>query len=398
MKRKYNEGFTLVELMVGILIASVVTMAASTVLLLGMRLNRSSSDTAQRQNTTRIFMTVVERMATEGTITSVTDAPDYWKAVETVVDGEEEKERILFYYDAGKGIIYTGGEETVAPVAGKETVTYSGGTPLMEDVIASHVILEDALLTVSLETRDGSYSTSVYCRTADIQTAPEGPDIGDAEENLEAAPEEMKGREARAKLLKILLSQRGSTGMILVENEKTGAMYKTPVYYARWYEPDWPSDTPWCACFLSWGLDQVSGDVENTFLANVKKAEGGKNYWFANVDNFMRFFKEEIALQDGAYVSVTPPAETKHWVSMKNIDFTDGKNTAMLPNPGDIAFIDWTRAQADPAHVGIVLAVKDGYIYTVEGNSANTVAVRKYAVTDKLIMGYGIIDWKPDPS
>ena len=177
MKRKYNEGFTLVELMVSIMVASIVTLAASTVLLMGFRLNRSASDTAQRQNTTRIFMTVVERMATEGTIDAVTDAPDHWKAIEKVTEGEAEQEKILFYYDAENGTIYSGGTA--------EDGVYSGGTVLMENVIASHVTLEGALLTVSLETQDGSYSTSVYCRTAVVEPEYEGPKVEDAEEALE---------------------------------------------------------------------------------------------------------------------------------------------------------------------------------------------------------------------
>ena len=48
----------------------------------------------------------------------------------------------------------------------------------------------------------------------------------------------------------------------------------------------------------------------------------------------------------------------------------------------------------DPDHVGIVLTVVDDYIYTIEGNTADMVAVRKYTVNDPRIMGYGVLDWK----
>lgn len=413
MMRKHNEGFTLVELMVGILIASVVTLAASTVLLLGMRLNRSSSDTAQRQNTTRIFMTVVERMATEGTIDDVSDVPDeYWKAVEKIEDAETgtEKEKILFYYDSAAGIIYSGGE--LKTVGGEEE--YDGGTPLMENVIDSHIVMDGPLLRLSLETQDGSYSTSVYCRTANIHLAYGDADMTDAEENLKEPLQEMKGKKARAELLKILLSQRGSTGMIysaadgkiLDENGEILTLIKTPVYYAQWYEPKWSSATPWCACFLSWGLNQVSyavadkpkeNAVADTSLKNVRNNDG-KYFWFANVDEFMKFFKGEIRLAGTSYEKVENPPDTyPYWVSLKDEDLTNDENKGKIPNPGDIIFIDWTRTQTDPAHVGIVLAVEGDFIYTIEGNSANMVAVRKYALTDKLIMGYGIIDWLPDP-
>lgn len=396
MKRKYNEGFTLVELMVSILIASIVTLAATTVLLLGIRLNKSASDTAQRQNTTRIFMAVVERMATEGAITSVSNTDDYWKAVGKVREEKaivnkpeeapedmppaEEKEKILFYYDAAAGVIYTGGE--ISTDGGGEKC--SGGTPLMEGVIESHIAMDGPQLTLDVKTHDGSYTTSVYCRTSYVYQTQDGPGISDAEADLGTAPEEMKGKEARAELLKILLSQRGSSGMILVEDEKTGAMYKTPVYYAQWYEPTWPSDTPWCACFLSWGLAQVSDKINEP----ATQAADGRYLWFANVDRFMRFFKNQ---DENGNTLATP--RNHRWVNYLP-QKAEGGNYINTPAPGDIVFIDWDGKQDDPAHVGMVLAVDKEYIYTIEGNSANMVAVRKYAITGNLIMGYGVIDWK----
>ena len=209
-------------------------------------------------------------------------------------------------------------------------------------------------------------------------------DIEDDRINQEST---LVGKEARAELLKILLSQRGSTGMILVENEKTGAMYKTPVYYAQWYEPTWPSDTPWCACFLSWGLAQVSDKINEP----ATQAADGRYLWFANVDRFMRSFKNQ---DENGNTLATP--RNHRWVNYLP-QKAEGGNYINTPAPGDIVFIDWDGKQDDPAHVGMVLAVDEEYIYTIEGNSANMVAVRKYALTDKLIMGYGIIDWLPDP-
>ena len=40
--------------------------------------------------------------------------------------------------------------------------------------------------------------------------------------------------------------------------------------------------------------------------------------------------------------------------------------------------------------------MKGNDVYTIEGNSANMVAVRKYSVNDSRIMGYGILDWKTE--
>ena len=63
-------------------------------------------------------------------------------------------------------------------------------------------------------------------------------------------------------------------------------------------------------------------------------------------------------------------------------------------NSGDLVFFNFD--EDDPAdHVGVYLASKTDqetgstYIYTIEGNTAGRVAVRKYAVGDPRIMGYG---------
>ena len=360
MKRKNNEGFTLVELMVTIVVASIVTLAASTVLLLGIRLNKSSSDTAQQQNTVRIFLSVVERMATEGTIKEAENDPDSW-----VLYGENEDhtKKQLFYYSSANGTIYSGGND---------------GAPLMEDIIASHIAMFGELLTVAVETEDGSYTTSVYCRSGAILADGAEPEIADRpEQNL---PDEVEGKAARAEFLKLLVSQLGSTGMILEKSPDgdTSTMIKTPLYYAQWYSMNadsegknmWPIDTPWCACFLSWGLNSVSAHINNPPNPTPK----GIYLWYADVDEFKNFFT----------------SQGNKW-----------GNSIVKAAPGDLIFFDWTGSKADAAHVGVVLAVKDAdndgdkdYVYTIEGNSANMVAVRKYSVNDSRIMGYGILDWK----
>ena len=63
------------------------------------------------------------------------------------------------------------------------------------------------------------------------------------------------------------------------------------------------------------------------------------------------------------------------------------------PIPGDYIFFDWD-GDGDPDHVGAVLYVKGGLVYTIEGNSGGKVAVHSYYLTDSRIMGYGVLDWK----
>ena len=70
MKRNQG-GFTLVEMMVTIVIGSLVTLAATTVLLLGLRINNRSTQTVTRQNTARVVITMLENLAAEGEITDI---------------------------------------------------------------------------------------------------------------------------------------------------------------------------------------------------------------------------------------------------------------------------------------------------------------------------------------
>ncbi len=376
MKTRNNEGFTLVELLVTIVVASIVAAAAGTVLLMGIRLNANSMDTAQRQNTTRVFLSVMEDLASEGTIAEVVDQPDHWY----VADSDE---KILFYYDSETGTIYSGGNG-------------SNGTPMMEGVIASHISENDSLITVAVETEDGSYSTSVFCRSGDILVSSKV----DVEEIVDESVDEMSGTEiigktARAAFLTKLISQLGSNGMIYKEiGGDPVKMIKTPVFYSQWYNSTWPTDTPWCACYISWALEQLAegGQIQN--LDRVHKSSN-KYLWYANVDDFIKFFENENKHNDE---NTPDDTDTKYkWVSLKGVDLSLTENAGKAPHPGDIIFMDWTRKQADAAHVGVVLAVKEGYIYTIEGNTANMVAVRKYPVGDKVLMGYGVIDWVEDP-
>ena len=60
------------------------------------------------------------------------------------------------------------------------------------------------------------------------------------------------------------------------------------------------------------------------------------------------------------------------------------------PRPGDIIFFDW-EVDGKPNHVGIVEKTEDGYIYTVEGNSADDgCRAKKYSITSNVIYGFGL--------
>jgi hypothetical protein len=62
-------------------------------------------------------------------------------------------------------------------------------------------------------------------------------------------------------------------------------------------------------------------------------------------------------------------------------------------HPGDLIFFDWDH-NGSLDHVGVVFMVRGMYIHTIEGNSGDRVAKRKYFLFSQDIAGYRAIDWK----
>lgn len=162
-------------------------------------------------------------------------------------------------------------------------------------------------------------------------------------------------KKARFAFLQTLAGQYDSRGEILLENTSP---YK---YFSEWYihgyegHPGWNKYTPWCACFLSWAAAQQSETINGTPPS------------FADVDKGMTKFKD-----------------SGMW-----------RERGAEPIPGDYVFFDWDGGtDLDPDHVGAVLRVENGYLYTIEGNSGGKVAVQRYLLSDSRIVGYGVLKWK----
>ncbi len=59
------------------------------------------------------------------------------------------------------------------------------------------------------------------------------------------------------------------------------------------------------------------------------------------------------------------------------------------PQPGDAIIFDWQDdSYVGAQHIGIVVKVEDGVVYTIEGNSSDSVAERHYNLNSGNIMGY----------
>ncbi len=63
------------------------------------------------------------------------------------------------------------------------------------------------------------------------------------------------------------------------------------------------------------------------------------------------------------------------------------------PEAGDLIFFDWDQ-DGGRDHVGIVTAVVDDKVFTVEGNSSDLCRQKRYYLDDPAIYGYGVIKLK----
>lgn len=339
MKRN-NSGFTMVELLVTVAVSSIVLAAAASLMLLGLRVHQTTQKEAGEQQTVRIVLSALEDLSASGKIYRVEPLSDGWQLQGKTADGTPGA--VLLRYNSGTLTSGTRGDQV-----------------LLDNLRGARVDLDGSLVTFTFATAAHSYSTSVFCRTGI-----EGDSVGKAEaEDIlketptlpDAADLTDTEKAARFAFLQKLADQYDSRGEI-----KSGD--STYTYFSEWYidgyarDPRWNQYTPWCGCFLSWGAEQQRDTID------------GVPPKFADVDKGMADFQE----------------------SGKWRNPNDANN---MPIPGDYVFFDWDGG-SDPDHVGAVLCVEGDFLYTIEGNSGGRVAVNRYPLSDKRIMGYGVLNWK----
>ena len=120
--------------------------------------------------------------------------------------------------------------------------------------------------------------------------------------------------------------------------------------YWSWY--GFGSRVEWCACFVSWCADQC-GYIEAGVIPKFAACASQGVPWF----------QSHGLWQSGSYE----------------------------PRPGDIIFFDWDDGGQDGQsdHVGIVEKVENGRVYTIEGNSGDSVRQNSYPIGYYEIYGYG---------
>ena len=137
----------------------------------------------------------------------------------------------------------------------------------------------------------------------------------------------------------------GNMAIVAVAQSQIGNVGGEP--YWRWWGLS--HRVEWCAIFVSWCADQC-GYLDAGVLPKT-----------AGVRPYVDWFKERGQWQGR--------------------DFE--------PTPGDIVFFDWeSDGLAD--HVGIVEKVENGLVYTVEGNTGDRCAERRYTLGSAPVYGFGL--------
>jgi len=342
---KKTDGFTLVELMVGILCAALVSGAIITFMLMGVRTSNSVIDANADQRNAKIVITMMENLASEGSI----------GAVEYV--GNESNPDWTIY----DGPIDNGGSPILSYSVTSQSLRGRNGSVLMEGVLASSVTVDDEqpnLLTFKIKTESNEYESSVYCRLLNLGQ-PTKTEINIDVQTNQSFPSGIASQNNRIQFLKTLADQYGSTGQIKGNSDTYTLWYCEAETGKTGYINGWGPDTPWCATFVSWAIDQ---NAENL------------NY---NSDSIPREANVDALLT-------------------KVQRYNDDPEYNVLP--GDLVFFDWDCNSKidspDLEHVGVLLYKDLKWIYTIEGNSGGFVALRRYATDDPCIFDYGVLDWK----
>jgi hypothetical protein len=124
--------------------------------------------------------------------------------------------------------------------------------------------------------------------------------------------------------------------------------------YWSWY--GFSGRVEWCACFVSWCANEC-GYIDTGVIPK-----------YAGCVNGVQWFKDRGQWMDGS-------AE---------------------PAPGMIIFFDWDDENGPDGlsdHTGIVEKVENGRVYTIEGNSGDSVRQNSYPVGHYEVLGYGCPDF-----
>lgn len=389
MKRFQDQsGATLVELLVTIVVSSIVMLAATSMLLMGIRMGAFGNSNASAQNRIQVFqklvseaeditgINVVPLARTEVDLNGVENSCTAWSIVtdgsnvlvsykdNTIYLGNPDSSQVLFDKVESTSVALTNGTEkylmtlSITLEENKYKMSFCKKGTLTKMVNQSESAQQLSSRAISLTSNIDDLDVESSIAEVDSKTAKEKA-LAKIKE-LEPSPIAKVGRE---KFIDCLFKQINSKGEIL------GAMddYEYS-YYSEWYiggykeGSDWNANTPWCACYISWILE----DFQDTILEHTPR--------FADVVKGVEYFQN---CEKEMYGTVS------HWSNPEDAE----------PLPGDLVFFDWNE-DGTPEHVGVVLYAENGKLYTIEGNVDDQVKTLSYSLQDSTILGYGSLHWK----
>lgn len=200
---------------------------------------------------------------------------------------------------------------------------------------------------------DTSWTEHILHITVTGKTADEAAAAYGFTQDQRAQLVELQAPENSDLWLSLLYGISGTDGQIVsVALSQVGNVGGQP--YWSWY--GFNSRVEWCACFVSWCANEC-GYIDSGTIPK-----------FAGCVQGSRWFKSRGQWAEG------------------NIE----------PVPGMIIFFDWDNKGSSgpqdgvPDHVGIVVKVENGVVYTVEGNSGDACRENRYPVGHYEIYSYGV--------
>lgn len=197
--------------------------------------------------------------------------------------------------------------------------------------------------------------------------------------------------------------------------QKTSDKYRTSKYYKNLTNIELTSDEPTNVLMIAMsqlgyhegnstadfdGMNQSgSGNyVEYNYLYGKVDGDGDgtSEYGYAWCAAFVSWCVRQAGISTDtvkSYVSCT------NWVAwFKQNSTYKTRSSGYTPSPGDIIFFKSAYVTRTSNHVGLVLYVKDGNVYTIEGNSSEKVSLQSYSLNNSYIIGYGVPSYKKNSS
>lgn len=123
----------------------------------------------------------------------------------------------------------------------------------------------------------------------------------------------------------------------------------------------------------------------NRLRGALDNGEGnGVSVGYAWCASFVSWCLRQSGVPDEIAVSEVSCQRMLDWYR-KNASYHT-RGSGYLPAAGDIIMFRFGGNRAN--HVGIVVGVENGRVYTIEGNTSGMVALRSYSMTNRAILGY----------